>query len=117
MRRAGGPWLKFRAQGALWRVYLVDRGTDILEDCEGVTRNREHEVLIDESLSPARRIAVLGHELVHIMFTHANAELMAAVLHCSKESVPDAEEALASYAGPTLGEVLVQLVTQMGGRA
>lgn len=117
MRRAGGPWLRFRAQGAIWRVYLVDSSDGRIEGNEGITFARSHTVLIDESLSFDRRISVLGHELGHVLLTHANSELMAAVLHCQKADVTDAEEALCAYVGPTIGEILAQLVKQMGGRS
>lgn len=110
------PWLKFRAQGARWRVYLVARDKKRLDGNEGVTFSRSHTVLIDKSLAHDRRLAVLGHEIGHIAFTHANAELMSSALHCPKGDIADVEESLCALIGPTLGEILAQLVLQ-GGRS
>jgi hypothetical protein len=99
-------WLSVPIHASVWRVFVCDSDCPQLAENEGVTVHRRSEVHIDGSMECSRIVAVLGHELVHVCFTHANAEAQASIFGCHASDIDAANERIAVYMGPQLMEGL-----------
>jgi hypothetical protein len=101
-------WSQFNNLGIDWRAVLAKPNeTSYLDEAEGVTVASRARVYINELLPYTRQVATFGHELVHVTFSTANKELVAAVLGCPVEQVTEAEERVAAFIGPQLGSIIL----------
>jgi hypothetical protein len=87
--------------GCVWSFFLC-HACSAIEGCEGVTVNKRCEIHIDSSLEDSRIVAVLGHEFVHALLTHANNEMIVGLFGCADTDVTAAQERVAVYLGPQL---------------
>jgi hypothetical protein len=98
-------WFELPFGPNVWRIYTADPDTCVhLVGCEGVTVHRASSIYIDRTLERSRMVSVLGHELVHIPFSHCDTHASAAIFGCGKddESTSAAEERVCCRVGPDL---------------
>jgi hypothetical protein len=86
---------------SVWDVFVCD-ATDCpwLNGAEGMTVHATSTIHLSSSMESSRLVSVLGHELVHVCFSHMNEEARTGVIGCEASESTKAEERLAVFIGP-----------------
>jgi len=98
-------WFELPFGPNVWRIYTADPDECVhLVGCEGVTVHRMSSIFLDSTLERSRLLSVLGHELVHVPFSHCDTHASASIFGCATDdaSASAAEERVCCRVGPDL---------------
>jgi hypothetical protein len=110
-RRYRLRWFALEFHGTTWEAYLVDTGTLAAaygSPAEGMTDTSSGVILIDGSLSAARRKTTFIHELIHACLAAPGSPSMMVKLFGAK--LDEREELLATYLAPILSAALGRML-------
>lgn len=104
-------WFTFMHGGSKWTVYVSDlEKMKDFETAQGMSDSWKGEIHISCDLTDECRLAVLGHEFIHVILARSNVETTKALCHStwkSDKAVNIAEERLCARFGPEMMAIMM----------